>query len=128
MNQPARRKTDADATGANQSNVTDIFCGKLNVVQLTTLPEPQNRQKALEQKALEMWGFPPYPQSSRIPAWRSCRGLQVRERGAPDSRFRQAGWPKYPPKTKDPSGGTTGRVKLYGRLGGMGTRAEYSLD
>ena len=27
---------------------------------------------------------------------------------------------------KDPSGGTTGRVKLYGRLGWMGARAEYS--
>src|SRR5580692_11221970 len=33
-----------------------------------------------------------------------------------------------PPKTKDPSGGTTGRVKPYGRLGWMGARAEYSLD
>ena len=31
-------------------------------------------------------------------------------------------------KTKDPSGGTTGRVKPYGRLGWMGARAEYSLD
>ena len=31
-------------------------------------------------------------------------------------------------KTKDPSGGTTGRVKLYRRLGWMGARAEYSLD
>ena len=30
------------------------------------------------------------------------------------------------PKMKDPSGGTTGRVKLYGRLGWMGARAEYS--
>jgi hypothetical protein len=36
--------------------------------------------------------------------------------------------PNIPPKTKDPSGGTTGRVKLYGRLGWMGARAEYSLD
>ena len=32
------------------------------------------------------------------------------------------------PETKDPSGGTTGRVKPYGRLGWMGARAEYSLD
>jgi hypothetical protein len=31
-------------------------------------------------------------------------------------------------ETKDPSGGTTGRVKLYGRMGWMGARAEYSLD
>ena len=29
-------------------------------------------------------------------------------------------------KIKDPSGGTTGRVKPYGRLGWMGARAEYS--
>ena len=35
---------------------------------------------------------------------------------------------KTAPKTKDPSGGTTGRVKPYGRLGWMGARAEYSLD
>ena len=28
---------------------------------------------------------------------------------------------------KDPSGGTTGRVKPYGRLGWMGARAIYSL-
>jgi hypothetical protein len=32
------------------------------------------------------------------------------------------------PGIEDPSGGTTGRVKLYGRLGWMGARAEYSLD
>jgi hypothetical protein len=31
-------------------------------------------------------------------------------------------------KTKDPSGGTAGRVKPYGRLGWMGARAEYSLN
>jgi hypothetical protein len=31
-------------------------------------------------------------------------------------------------ENKDPSGGTTGRVKPYGRLGWMGARAEYSLD
>src|SRR5712671_8204520 len=38
-------------------------------------------------------------------------------------------WKKKPAlKGKDPSGGTTGRVKPYGRLGWMGARAEYSLD
>src|SRR5471032_2545598 len=36
--------------------------------------------------------------------------------------------PETAAKTNDPSGGTTGRVKLYGRLGWMGARAEYSLD
>src|SRR6266576_738396 len=36
-------------------------------------------------------------------------------------------WKKKPAlKGKDPSGGTTGRVKPYGRLGWMGARAEYS--
>src|ERR1700722_1418222 len=39
-----------------------------------------------------------------------------------------SGAPAAAAKTKDPSGGTTGRVKLYGRLGWMGARAEYSLD
>ena len=35
--------------------------------------------------------------------------------------------PRKPvPEMKDPSGGTTGRVKPYGRLGWMGARAEYS--
>jgi hypothetical protein len=34
----------------------------------------------------------------------------------------------HEPKTKDPSGGTTGRVKPYGRLGWMGARARYSLS
>ena len=29
-------------------------------------------------------------------------------------------------ENKDPSGGTTGRVKPYGRLGWMGARAGYS--
>jgi hypothetical protein len=42
--------------------------------------------------------------------------------------FTLAGLHETPPETKDPSGGTTGRVKLYGRLGWMGARAEYSLD
>src|SRR5260370_2015165 len=52
MNQPARRRTDADATSANQSNVTHIFCGKLNVVQPATLPPPRNRQKAVDARGL----------------------------------------------------------------------------
>jgi hypothetical protein len=32
---------------------------------------------------------------------------------------------KTAPKRKDPSGGTTGRVEPYGRLGWMGARAKY---
>ena len=37
-----------------------------------------------------------------------------------------ASFQKSVPEMKDPSGGTTGRVKPYGRLGWMGARAEYS--
>jgi hypothetical protein len=42
--------------------------------------------------------------------------------------LRRAGFLQNTAKTKDPSGGTTGRVKPYGRLGWMGARAKYSLD
>src|SRR5260370_8358675 len=72
MNQPVRKRTDADATETNQLDVTGIFCGKLL----------------------------------------SCPAI-IRAPAA---------------KMRDPSGGTTGRVKLYGRLGWMGACAEYSLD
>src|SRR6266404_1288520 len=41
-------------------------------------------------------------------------------------RPRRSFFQKTVPKMKDPSGGTTGRVKPYGRLGWMGARAEYS--
>src|SRR5258706_10824352 len=112
MNQPARRKTDADATSANQSNVTHIFCGKPNVVQPVALRLPRNRQKAVELR-----GFPSNPQSSRIPAWRRCRGLQVRDRGS-RKPISSSGAAEISPKTKDPSGATTGRVKPYGRAWG----------
>src|SRR5437879_8919108 len=56
--------------------------------------------------------------------------------GVVSAIHRQAAWQhdctrrsflqKPVPKMKDPSGGTTGRVKPYGRLGWMGARAEYS--
>src|SRR5258705_13989636 len=112
MNQPARRRTDADATSANQSNVTYIFCGKLNVVQPATLPPPRNRQKAVDAR-----GFPSNPQSSRAPAWRSCRGCKYAS-AASESPISSSGTAELSPKTKDPSGGTTGRVKPYGRAWG----------
>ena len=72
--------------------------------------------------------FLAYPQSSRMPAWRRCA---ARKSACADTahgfrRLDAAG--KTRPETKDPSGGTTGRVKPYGRLGWMGARAEYSLD
>src|ERR1700687_4342907 len=74
MNQPVRKRTDADATETNQLDVTGIFCGKLL----------------------------------------SCPAI-IR---APGTKA----------KMRDPSGGTAGRVKPYGRLVWMAACAEYSLD
>src|ERR1700682_1044550 len=74
MNQPVRKRTDADATETNQLDVTGIFCGKLL----------------------------------------SCPAI-IR---APGTKA----------KMRDPSGGTAGREKPYGRWGWMGACAEYSLD
>src|SRR5450432_2337282 len=42
MNQPVRRKTDADATGTNQSDVTVIFCGKLLLCPASDLRRPRS--------------------------------------------------------------------------------------
>src|SRR5580693_5954770 len=56
-----------------------------------------------------------------------CHGRAARRRAAKIA-VADAALAKARPKTKDPSGGTTGRVKPYGRLGWMGARAEYSLD
>jgi len=70
------------------------------------------------QKAVEARGFPYYPQSSDALAWRRCVAAAASV----------CGFGEMAPETKDPSGGTTGRVKPYGRLGWMGARAKYSLD
>src|SRR5258705_3203310 len=101
MDQPARRTTDADATSTNQSNVTHIFCGKLNVVQPATLAQPRNRQKAVERR-----GFSSNPQSNHLPAWRRCRGAPKRGRGSPKPNFvkRSSG---ISPKPKNPPRGQT---------------------
>ncbi|MDB5611548.1 MAG: hypothetical protein JWP25_8448 [Bradyrhizobium sp.] len=101
MNLPVRRKTDADATRTNQLDVTGIFCGKLLLCPASVSTARQSRTKSRRNT-----GLFPYSPSSRLAAWRVCRGSQLRK------------CPKYRHKTKDPSGGTTGRVKLYGRLGG----------
>src|SRR5437660_12859809 len=122
MDQPARRTTDADATSTNQSNVTHIFCGKLNVVQPATLAQPRNRQKAVEQR-----GFPANPQSSHLPAWRSCRGRKYAG-AAPESRFSSSGAAEYPKNERPVRGDNRTGQAIWARLGWMGARAEYSLD
>jgi hypothetical protein len=87
------------------------------------------------QKAAKIGGGPRHRRSSGAPGWLSATGMaesppgwlsRGRRRKHGRSRLREV--PGMSAKTKDPSGGTTGRVKPYGRLGWMGARAEYSLD
>src|SRR6266446_4917743 len=111
MNQPARRKTDADATSANQSNVTHIFCGKLNVVQPTTLPQPRIRQKAVEvRRFLPIHGQAAYRDGGVAGG---CKYVSA----APESRFRQAERRKYPQKRKTRPGGQPDGSSHMGALG-----------
>ena len=85
------------------------------LVQRSTLVGARHRQRAVE-----MPGFPPSPFTRPGGA---CRLEGLGNRTDCVGRKR----PEIKPKTKDPSGGTTGRVKLYGRWGWMGARAGYSL-
>src|SRR5437868_1463204 len=52
--------------------------------------------------------------------WPDCGRRRTKRRSKTPEKCRAT------PQMKDPSGGTTGRVKPYGRLGWMGARAEYS--
>src|SRR6478672_13282948 len=112
MNQPARRTTDADATSANQSNVTHIFCGKLYVVQPAALPPPRNRQKAVDARGF----FLP------IHSQAACRHGGIAEgcnyaSAAPESRFRQLERRNYPQKRKTRPGGQPDGSSHMGALG-----------
>jgi len=93
--EPARRGKckDADATGPNHSDMTNIFCGKREQC-------PAERYSArASRRRYHQWLKPQFSLTALFAL----------------------------PKTRDPSGGTAGRVKPYGRLGWMGARAEYSL-
>src|ERR1700722_16273793 len=83
-----------------QLDVTVIFCGKLLLC-------PARPDAGHPRRALKSGLILPIPRTIEGGIWRPARALL---------------------KTKAPSGGTTGRVKPYGRLGWMGARAEYSLD
>jgi hypothetical protein len=109
--QPVRRKSDADATGTNQLDVTGIFCGKL-----LSCPDATFTRRRYRLKSGEIRGFPPYPQSSGIAAWPGCGVAETANPSAAAGFVRRKS--EMRAKTKDPSGGTTGRVKPYGRLGG----------
>jgi hypothetical protein len=63
-------------------------------------------------------------QTSALNAGHRSKAVEIRDIRSSG----QAELPQLTARTKDPSGGTTGRVKLYGRLGWMGARAEYSFD
>ena len=70
MNQPVRGETDADATGTNHLHVT------IDILWKTFELSSKRRYYAplIDRKAGEIRGFPPYPQSSRMPAWPHCAG------------------------------------------------------
>jgi len=112
MNLPARRRTDADATSANQSNVTHIFCGKPDVVQPAALPPPRNRQKAVGAPGL----FLPIhsqaaPRHGGVAEGCNCASA------APESRFRQLERRNYPQKRKTRPGGQPDGSSHMGALG-----------
>ena len=122
ISQPVRRITDAEATGTNQFDATGIFCGKLLHCPVSVLTGAPSSTKSPENRWLSSLST-----VKRCPGWLSCEGRHRLGR-TQSCRFSVTEVPEIPAETKDPSGGTTGRVKLYGRLGWMGARAEYSLD
>jgi hypothetical protein len=83
------------------------------------------RVVSLPRKPAWMRGYSPWPRSSHTAAWR-LRAKHLPCLPSPQSQGTRSQCRKRVLKRKDPSGGTTGRVKLYGRLGWMGARAEYS--
>ena len=108
--EPARKEKKRTRTQprTNQPDVTVYSVENFRIVQCMCVSDAdigKNRGNT---------GCPAYSQSSAAPAWPGCADFAART-------CRSA-------ETKDPSGGTTGRVKPYGRLGWMGARAEYSLD
>jgi hypothetical protein len=72
---------------------------------------------AHRRKPAEMRGFPPYPQSSRIPAWRRCGGPRI---GCDDISTDFVGWraEKARPKRKTRPGGQPDGSSHMGAWGG----------
>ena len=111
MNQPARR-TDADATSANQSNVTHIFCGKPDVVHPATLPPAP---KSTESRRRARFFLPIHSQAARRHGGvaEGCNSASA----APESRFRQAELRNYLQKRKTRPGGQPDGSSHMGALG-----------
>src|SRR2546423_360215 len=95
MVQPAREKNERGRNETNHSDAADKSCGKPPRSLAATLVEFCPRSKAIE-----MRGSLSYPQSRATAAWPILAATQAS------------------PETKDPPGGTTGRVKPYGAWGG----------
>ena len=133
------RETDADATGTNQFDVTGIFCGKLSrcPVRDTTDRVPIKEHRA-NTRLFTLSTVKPHGGMAALQSAFGHGGerthrkyrhrFSVLTESGPAARrlcgaFPQAGAPrgglrsKPSRKRKDPSGGTTGRVKPYGALG-----------
>src|ERR1035437_431706 len=121
--EPARKEKNGRRRNGHESirRDRDILWKTFKLSSVYRLPDARHRQIAVE-----MRDFPLYPPSSGATAWRRCRGREFAGMGMA-ADFAERECPKYR-QNERPVRGTTGRVKLYGRLGWMGARAEYSLD
>ena len=113
-------KTEADATRTNQSEVTGISCGKPDYLSSArTLSDARDRRQAVELRAWlpihNEWCLTLERAAPRREGGMPC-GSKPRSPLSPGHHQREAR--QAVPKTKDPSGGTAGRVKPYGRWGG----------
>src|SRR5437764_10832024 len=107
MNQPVRRKTDAGRNGRESPRHDRIILWK------TLTKSSECPRKSTEE---------PYCSGASMSSRSSRHAGTAELRTSSNKRCKC----RATHKMKDPSGGTTGRVKPYGRLGWMGARAEYS--
>ena len=116
--EPARKDKRRTRTQRGRINLTQCRYSVENFCVVQPVHEVNRWQR---QKAQAICGYPPYSQLSGLPAW-PC--LRIRFQGDRGLLRRTQASETPCPKTKDPSGGTTGRVKPYWRLGWMGARAD----
>ena len=134
MNQPVRRRTDADATETDQLDVTGIFCGKLLrcPVRATLRTRRQSTEtrtntglsRAIHSQAAQRHGR--VARRSVISFGQTADRARCASCDLRSAAARGAGFFKTAPKMKDPSGGQPDGSSYMGRLGWMGARAEYS--
>jgi hypothetical protein len=142
INQPVRERRTQTQPETNQLDVTGIFCGKLSPCPVRAAMERAASEEirtntefvsSIHRQAARQYDR--VAKRASIISFGKTRGNIARhadERticasaACSDAVHDALSSRKPVPKMKDPSGGTTGRVKPYGRLGWMGARAVYS--